>query len=117
MSLDLYLVAYADTGAREPVRINVWEGNQTHNLTEMAAAADLYTVLWHPEQRNPPIRFAFQAIPFLKAGIDAMQTTPKRFQDMNPPNGWGSYGGLLAFAESFLEACEAHPLARVEAST
>lgn len=116
MSLDLYLVAYADTGAKEPARIEVWHGNQTHNLTKMAHAADLYTVLWRPEERDPPIRFAYQAIPLLKAGIDAMQTTPKRFEALNPENGWGSYGGLLGFAESFLKACEEHPLAKIEVS-
>jgi hypothetical protein len=33
---------------------------------------------------------------FLTVIIDGLEGQPERFRAMNPPNGWGSYDGLLA---------------------
>ena len=32
---------------------------------------------------------------FLNDLISRLEADPARFEDMNPPNGWGSYAGLL----------------------
>lgn len=115
MSLDLYLVAYADTGAAEPYRCVVWRGNVTHNLAAMAEAAGLYRVLWRPEECDPPVVLARDALSLVRAGLATLVSHPSEFRKHNPGNGWGSYEGLVRFTTEFLAACEEHPLAKVEA--
>lgn len=115
MSLDLYLLAYVDTGAAEPFRCVIWERNITHNLNQMAKAAGLYGVLWRPEECEPPVVLARDALPLVRAGLAKLVSHPSEFRKHNPENGWGSYEGLVRFTTAFLAACEEHPLAKVEA--
>lgn len=47
------------------------------------------------------------------AVITNLKADPDRYRSMNPPNGWGDYDGLVREFESFLQAIEAHPNARI----
>jgi len=71
--------------------------NVTHNLTKMAEAVRLYTVLWYPEERG--ITSASQMIAPLEKGIKELEATPKKYKEFNPPNGWGNYDVFVKFCK------------------
>jgi hypothetical protein len=96
--------------ARNPTK--VYSANITHNLAKMAREADLY-FLWHPEDHA--INIASDMTSRLKAGIDKLKNNPEHMKKFNPSNEWGSYEGLLRFAEGVLDACEMNPTAKVRA--
>lgn len=89
----------------------VYWRNITHNLIEMAKAADLYIPVWKPE--NIGITHASMLIEPLANGLQKLKAEPKKFKAYNPSNGWGSYEGLIAFVSDYLNACIRHPEARV----
>ena len=45
----------------------------------------------------------------LENGIKKMKSKPEYFKKFNSENGWGTYEGLLIFAEKYLEACKEYP--------
>jgi hypothetical protein len=92
----------------------VFHRNITHNVSDMADAAGLYDCMWRPEQHG--IETAQQLIEPLKAGLALLQQQPARFEAMNPPNGWGSYDGLVSFVSAYLQAATQYPTAKVRAS-
>lgn len=106
MSLDVYLTA------TRPVEV-YWR-NITHNLNTMAKEVGIYEALWRPEEIN--ISKAGELIVPLTNGLEMLKGNPDFFKQFNPPNGWGSYEGLVDFVETYLEACKANPDADVEVS-
>lgn len=92
----------------------VFSSNVTHNLTEMADKVGIYRILWRPDEYG--FETAGQIIPILQHGIDVLKRDPDKFKKMNPKNGWGSYDGLLAFAEGVLKACQEYPHATISVS-
>jgi hypothetical protein len=102
------VVAYTDDDE------SVYSANITHNLGHMASEAGLYEALWRPEEIG--ITHAAQLIEPLRAGLELLRADPARFKQFNPSNGWGDYGGLVAFVENYLRACEHWPGATVEVS-
>lgn len=90
--------------------------NITHNLAVMAAAADLYSPIWRPEEMDPPVTTAQQLIPFLTDGLAKLKADPDLYRRLDDPKGWGLYQNFVPFVEALLEACSAHPEARIEAS-
>lgn len=93
---------------------NVFHANITHNLSRMAKAANLENALWQPEQIE--IVTAYQLIEPLTAGLMLLKSDPECFKTYNPSNGWGTYEGLIAFIEEYLEACKRYPMATVSVS-
>jgi hypothetical protein len=91
----------------------VFSANITHNLTGMAASADLYHALWRPQELG--ITKAGGLIPCLEMGLERLLSDPERYKRYNPPNGWGSYEGLVGFVIKYLAACREHPEADVGA--
>ena len=106
MSLDVYLTA------RRPTMI--YGANITHNLGDMARAADIYQHLWRPEELD--ITKAGQLVEPLRAGLALLKSDPERFEKFNSPNGWGMYEHFVPFVEKYLAACEENPDADVRAS-
>jgi len=104
MSLDVSLLE------RRPVE--VYSANITHNLGRMAKEAGIYMHLWRPDELG--ITKAHQLIEPLRKGLDVLKAEPDRFKALNPPNGWGSYDGLVRFVEGYLAACIAKPEATVD---
>jgi hypothetical protein len=117
MSLDVYLttpVLCPHCGGKLAEEGHeVFTRNITHNLNEMAEAAGIYEVLWQPDDLG--ITRAEQLIEPLKAGLERLRADPVKFQAFNPPNGWGSYAGLVEFVADYLAACEQNPQADVSA--
>lgn len=103
MSLDVYLTL--------PDGEEVYSGNITHNLTEMADAAGIYKHLWRPEELN--ITKASELIEPLTKGLSKLFFQPEAYMKYNPPNGWGSYEGLVKFVREYLDECKDHPDAQV----
>jgi len=114
MSLDVYLIAEADTGASEPYQVQVYEANITHNLNRMAKEAGIYEELWRPDEIG--ITHACELIRPLRSGANAMYLDPPRFQALNPENGWGSYDDFLPWLEKYIAACQEHPKTKVKVS-
>ena len=89
----------------------VYSRNITHNLNKMAGEAGIYKPLWRPDEIG--IERAHQLIEPLRAGLELLRSDPARFEPFNPPNGWGTYDGLVDFVVDYLEACERFPTATV----
>ena len=106
MSLDVSLVMM--------LPCEVYEGNITHNLNGMAKEAGLYQALWRPDEIG--VTTAKQLIEPLKIGLALLESDPERFRALNPPNGWGTYEGLVEVVRDYLEACEKYQDARIEVS-
>jgi hypothetical protein len=106
MSLDVYLL---DSDGSE-----VYEANITHNLNKMADEAGIYECLWQPKENG--ITHAKQIIEPLAAGLTLLVTEKRRFEQFNPPNGWGSWEGFVPWCASYLQACRDHPDALVRVS-
>ena len=92
----------------------VYDANTTHNLTDMADAADIYGVVWRPEEND--INSASDLIPHLEQAIARMKKDPEHFKRFNSPNGWGLYKNFLPWLERLLEACNDYPSAKVSVS-
>jgi hypothetical protein len=106
MSLDVYLKKVMPT--------EIYSDNITHNLNKMAAEAGIYEALWRPDEIG--ITHAHQLIPILEEGLAKLRANPEHFEQFNPPNGWGSYTGLVVFVRDYLDACKCEPNALVEVS-
>lgn len=102
MSLDVTLT-YKKT--------EVFNLNITHNLNEMAKAAGIYKHLWRPEELG--IKFAMFLTQPLAEGYKQLVQNPDKFENFNPPNGWGDHDGLVRFVGKYLLACIAYPEAIV----
>jgi hypothetical protein len=102
MSLDVYLGENGET---------VYRDNITHNLGDMAKAADVYMPLWRPDEIK--IAKAHQLKPLLIRGLATLLDDPDGFKRFNPANGWGDYDGLVSFMVAYAKACAEHPSADV----
>ena len=111
MSLTVYLRMEIDTGGPEPHYAELFTANITHNLANMAGEAGIYEHLWRPGELD--ISLAGDLIEPLSAGLDWLHSDPGRFEQFNPPNGWGTYEGLVEFVDAYLRACTEHPKAQV----
>lgn len=107
MSLDFSLYA-VDQDDNE---ICVYDGNITHNLTDMAREAGIYKALWRPEEINA--EKAEDIANILHDGLIQMKSNPKRFQFFNASNGFGTYKHFVPFVEEVLDACKKYPSAKI----
>lgn len=105
MSLDFSLTAKS---GRE-----VFSGNITHNLGNMAIASNIYKVLWRPSENG--FVTGRDCIETLKTGLMFLKLNPAGFEVYNSPNGWGTYAHFVPFVQSVLEACEDNETAIVHA--
>ena len=80
--------------------------NYTWNVMPMIAKATGWDSLNAQKGRS-----CAELIPILKAGIEDMEAKPDEYKLLNPPNGWGDFGGCLMFLKDILDACERHPKA------
>lgn len=92
----------------------VWSGNITHNLTEMAEDClsfeeeyqhyTLYGLLWRETQQPFTGDYLNVYIAHLAYCLYVLKNNPKRFKKFNPENGWGTYEQLVNFVEDFIKA-------------
>ncbi len=111
MSLDIALYHIPVYECRVTI---VYEGNLTHNLTDMAEAAGLYHPLWRPRAECSMHVRAKHITEALGKGLANLLEDPNKYIAMNPSNGWGSYGGLVEVAAGYLAACEEYPDAFID---
>lgn len=109
--------------------------NITHNLTEMAMEAGIYTALWEPyklyyeegyfddksdeeedEVERTTIIKAKDLIPLLNDGLQKLLNNPDYYKQFNAPNGWGVYEHFVVFVEKVSSYCKDHPDFIVEVS-
>lgn len=105
MSADVWLAI--DTGGTETARVTDTI-NCTYNLTPMLREAGFCG--W----RELLGRAAGESLPLLLDVQRALLADPSRFQGMNPPNGWGTYEGLLRVVADMIAAAGEHPKATWE---
>lgn len=104
----------AEVMYRQYETTEVFTGNITHNLVEMAQKADLYSALWRPDEIG--CEYAKDITGMLTRGLKRLRKNPSGFKKYNPSNGWGSYEGLLQLVEDYLAACTEYPNAKIEVS-
>ena len=88
--------------------------NITHNLTKMASAAKIYSILWRPQEAG--IKKAGQLIEPLEVGIKRMKAKPAVFIPLGDAAGWGTYDQFIPWLEKVLAACKKYPRRAVEVS-
>lgn len=103
----------ADIYLQESYSTVLYSSNITHNLARMAEEADIYRILWRPEEAG--IDIAEDLIDPLQEGLNRLKSDPEKYKEFNPENGWGSYDTLVKFVEDLLNACYKYPYAIVEA--
>ena len=112
MSLDVDLMVM------QPSSVFSW--NVTHNLGEMARQVDvgddlnLYQVLWRPDEHE--LTLAHEIADYLHVGWMTLTAEPEKYKAFNPPNGWGSYEGLVEFVANYRDACYENPFAELAVS-
>jgi hypothetical protein len=130
MSLDVYLKDPTATYETE----DLYSGNITHNLGEMAGKAGIYKALWRPYKLhknwtvanltdgNYDSELDFESknhitakdlIPVIEKGLEDLKARPDYFRQFDSPNGWGIYDHFVPFVEEYLEALKNYPEARV----
>ena len=109
MSLSIYLnQKLYDRHGRFFDERNVFETNITHNLNKMAIRADLYKVMWRPEEVG--IKIGRDCVRPLVKGIQFLVDHQQVMEDNDSPdNGWGTYDNLLDTAVDYLVACLRYP--------
>jgi hypothetical protein len=107
---------------REPIKFSnkdtetneVFHGNITHNLGEMAKEAGIYECLWRPDEVG--IFLAKELIDPLRDSLHELKLNHEKYEKFNPKNGWGDYNGLVKFIEKYLDACYNYPDTKIEVS-
>lgn len=59
---------------------------------------------------------ASDAAKVLRGGISHMAQHPEEYRPLDPPNGWGSYDGVLVAMGELLREMDNHPTALVKVS-
>jgi len=120
MSLDFYLESDAqphvcsECGHNGMKSTELFWRNITHNLGKMAEKADIYQVLWRPNE-NGQVR-SKDIVPTLKAGLSDLMNRREYYEQFNAPNGWGTYEHFVPFVKEVLRGCEEDPEALVKVS-
>ena len=96
-----------DVSLRNEDGEEVYSANITHNLGAMAKEAGIYMHLWRPDEVL--IAHAHQLIEPLTDACALLSTDKARFTAFDAHNGWGTYGDLLLFCTSYLQACKNYP--------
>jgi hypothetical protein len=124
MSLDVYLhgepelyeCECPDCGHKHLATLStsLFDANITHNLNKMADAAGIYEALWRPDEHG--FVRARDIIPILERGLTQMEEEPRRFQQFDSSNGWGTYDDFVPWVRRYLQACREWPDAYIRVS-
>lgn len=106
MGLCVYLEKNIKTG-NVPYYVSLADFNITHNLSKMAQECDLYRFTWQANKNGHTK--GKHIVGGLVNAIEELKKRPNHFKKFEPSNGWGSYEGLLEFAEELLQACKDYP--------
>ena len=106
MSLDVEINEEVEYGVSV-----LFEGNVTHNLTDMAEIAGLYLCIWRPLECG--FEFAKDLITPLADGHAYLVDNAEECKKYNPPNGGGTYEGFCKFVWKYYQACLEFPNAKI----
>ena len=107
MSYSIWLTVLTE----ENERITIADiGNYTSNVAKMWQEA-----LGHSLKRLHNKKCA-DFIDVLIKAVSDMKLNPKKYESMNPKNGWGCFAGALFYLEKLLEEAKKHPKALIEMS-
>jgi hypothetical protein len=112
MSLDIYLHSKPCPCCKRQDQL--YHGNITHNLTEMAEEAGIYEIVWRPEENG--IHTAVSIILPLQIAIADMRENPAKYKAFDDLDGWGTYVDFFHFLQVYLDACKKHPDAVISVS-
>lgn len=104
MGIDIYIHIEIDTGGDEPYVAELYSCGITHNLSPMWQEAGIKDTLYGSHGM-----LAGDIIEELDKGLVTMKENPKKFNKLNPANGWGNYSGAVSFLENLIAACRSHP--------
>jgi hypothetical protein len=82
----------------------------TYNLSPMLRAAGL------PKHGELVAMPTVEVAHLCRVAILALLEDPRRFDEMNPINGWGDYDGAVEFCTKLAIACARYPHAKLDAS-
>ncbi|MCK1999954.1 hypothetical protein MZM54_00975 [[Brevibacterium] frigoritolerans] len=103
MSLDISL--------RDVKGANIFHKNITHNITPMWKEAGVYSALYESQGKN-----AKEVIPTLENGLSLMKDNPKRFSQLDAPNGWGKYKHAVPWLTELIDGFKKHSDGVIEIS-
>jgi hypothetical protein len=112
MSLDIYLHSKPCPCCKRQDQL--YHGNISHDLIEMAEEAGIYEIVWRPEENG--IETAVSLVLPLQIAISDMRENPAKYKALNASNGWGLYENFLPFLQVYLDACKKHPDAVISVS-
>ena len=94
-----------DINIRAKKEVEVYDATITYNLT------DMYYRAIDREQglRKLDGMTCKDALPIINNAITDMIENKDEYEQMNPPNGWGMYDGLLKEFREMRNACEENP--------
>lgn len=107
MSLDFTL--YSDNESNDVD--NIYSGNYTHNVAKMWRRSGVYDALYNSEGK-----LAKDILPVLANGYEHMKENPSEYEELNPPNKWGSYEGALDYLKEVMDACRKYPNSKIAIS-
>lgn len=96
MSLNIGIVAKRE--------IEIFERNVTYNLSDMYYKC-IDKELGFKKLNDMSCK---KALPILERAIKDMIENKEEYEKLNPPNGWGSYEGLLEDLQDMRNCCEAN---------
>lgn len=116
VSLDVYLYEceLCEGCGLERRGAQLFWANITHNLRDMAMEAGIYGVVWRPEENG--VEIAADLVEPLRDAVADMRARREHYEKFNAANGWGTYENFVPWLQRYLEACERHLGATVEAS-
>lgn len=107
MSLDLWIYAAVKCEICKhpnPGDRIVFDRNVTHNLVRMWDKAGVYEALYLSDGKR-----CGDYLPVLEKGLDNIQRRFSEYEELNPPNGWGSAQGALEFLTGVVIAVRENP--------
>jgi hypothetical protein len=93
-----------DIGLKALIEISVVDENITHNVSKMWREAGIYESLYNSEGKT-----AKEVIPVLIEGYTKMLSDPKKFKELDSPNGWGAYENALPWLNKLILKFQEYP--------
>lgn len=117
MSLDIDFYLTTTTLKGESKQTIVGEFNWTHNLGDMAEAANIRQLLWLQRTKyDHAVYQAYQIYAELRPALQHMKENPEFYKQFDSENGWGIYDDFIPILDDLLKVCEDYPTANVRVS-
>lgn len=99
-----------DVGVKAKREVEIFECNITYNLS------DMYYKCIDGGLKALDEMSCDKSIPILNKAINDLIDNEEEYKKLNPPNGWGTYSGLLEALKELRDCCENNPDGIIEVS-